>query len=33
LSDDVIYDCEQMINTGYDDSQVFEYLFERLYKE
>jgi hypothetical protein len=33
LSDDIIYDCEGMITAGYDDSQVFEFLFEKLYKE
>ncbi len=33
LSDDIIFDAQSMINTGYDDSQVFEFLFEKLYKE
>jgi hypothetical protein len=33
LTEAVLLDCESMLATGFDESQVFEFLFDKLYKE
>lgn len=33
ITDELIFECQELINTGYDENQVFEILFERLYRE
>ena len=33
ITDELIFECQELINTGYAESQIFEILFERLYRE
>ena len=33
LKDEVLFDAEEMLNAGYDESYVYDYLFDRIYQE
>lgn len=33
LTDELLIECHELIHTGYDESQIYEMLFERLYRE